>query len=428
MHDYRLNPFTGNMETVEMVDFHIVPKNQPHYIRLRDIPEKGDPVTTVTVRPFVFVVDATIAIGATVINVDFDLSTPFKEGQVITIKEEKMQVSGVAASAISVLRGYDGTIPTVHNRPSATEPIIAYGPPFAEVPKEPGQGQYQPDYHTKPGGDESWNTGTIRFNPADAMTWVQVKYNSIGTVNSAEHTGNNALRDYGYKPEKDICAIVGGTIGVPVVVNCQLFYIRKGAAARAQYPGLLVRSTNGVIVSGGISAEGLIPAGWWGRGGGAGGHSGNGHVASHSGYYACQVLVYNGQTPNLEQQNAIIEAHKAFPIFNGGGGTSWSGAGGTGAGGAGGGGVTLISPYINYTGGINTGGYGGGGGDTSIESFAGGGGAGGGILLVGENIINSGTFRVAGAGGGNWKWKSGQNWGQAGGAGWVRSIEYGGRY
>ena len=422
MHDYRLNPFTGNMETIEMVDFHIVPKNQPHYIRLRDIPEKGDPVTTVTVRPFVFVTDATIAIGATVINVDFDLSTPFKEGQIITINEEKMQVTGVAASAISVLRGYDGTIPTAHNRTSATEPIIAYGPPFAEVPKEPAQGQYQPDYHTKPGGDESWNTGTIQFNPADAMTWVQVKYNSIGTVNGAEHTGNNSLRDYGYKPEKDICAIVSGTIGVPVVVNCQIFYVRKGAKARAQYPGLLVRATNAIINSGDISAEGLIPAGWWGRGGGAGGHAGNGHVAAHSGYYACQVLVYNGQTPNIDQQTSIIEAHKDFPIFNGGGGTGWSGGGG-----AGGGGVTFIAPYIYHIGGIYTYGYGGGGGNSATENFAGGGGAGGGILLVGETVIHSGVYSFGGAGGGWWSWKYGGNGGQAGGAGWVRVIEYGGR-
>ena len=422
MHDYRLNPFTGNMETIEMVDFHIVPKNQPHYIRLRDIPEKGDPVTTVTVRPFVFVTEATIAIGATVINVDFDLSTPFKEGQVITINEEKMQVAGVAASSISVLRGYDGTIATAHNSLSTTEPIIAYGPPFAEVPKEPGQGQYQPDYHTKPGGDETWNTGTIKFNPTDAMTWVQIKYSSIGTLSSSERSGNNPLRDYGYKPAKDICAILTGTVGVPVVVESQIFYVRKGAAARAQYPGLLVRATSGIVVAGNISADGIIPANWWGRGGGAGGHAGNGAASSHSGYYACQVLVYNGQTPNTDQQNAIIDAHKTLPIFNGGGGTSPSGAGG-----AGGGGVTFMAPYINRSGIIYAYGYGGGGGNTATENWAGGGGAGGGVLLIGEVIVNTGTYSIGGGGGGYWEWKDGSNYGQAGGAGWVRVVEYGGR-
>ena len=426
MHDYRLNPFTGNMETVEMVDFHIVPKNQPHYIRLRDIPEKGDPVTTVTVRPFVFVADATIPLTSTAINVDFDLSTPFKEGDIITINEEKMQVTGVAASGISVLRGYDGTIPTVHNRLSTTEPIIAYGPPFAEVPKEPGQGQYQPDYHTKPGGDESWNTGTIRFNAVDAMTWVQVKYNSIGTVNGAEHTGNNSLRDYGYKSTSDIIAVLSGTIALPTANQCQLLYVRKGAVSRATFPGMLIRATGAIVNAGTISANGLAGQGNWGSGGGGGGHNSDGSVNCHSFYYHSHALIRNGVTPNQDQQQFLLELSKSCPIFSGSGGTN-----GNHGGGEAGGGVALISPYVFNFGAINTHGHGAGGGD----QVAAGGGGGGAVVISCETFIQSGTIYVAGGPGALRRWYlSGlgggwrEVWSQSGGAGWIKILEHGGRY
>lgn len=391
MHDYRLNPFTGNMETVEMVDFHIVPKNQPHYIRLRDIPEKGDPVTTVTVRPFVFVTDATIAIGATVINVDFDLSTPFKEGQIITINEEKMQIKTIEAGKVTVSRGYGGTIATEHSRPSATEPIIAYGPPFAEVPKEPGQGQYQPDYHTSPGDDGSWNTGTLRFNPADAMTWVQVKYNSIGSLASAERTNHDPLRNYPYLTTQSVIVVLSGTSSLGPYLESQIIYVRKGAQLlSAAAPGLLLKASGATVVAGvvnsadrgaytrylGLGAFGSFPFHEPSNGGGGG---------SLGIAYGDNVVYGGAVTVPLEQR--LMFARKNIVCY-----------GGSANGNRAGGGTTVISPYIYLT-------------NSAIFHNQSGNGGGGCTIFSGELIVDEkATCNVGGIG-----------------AGWVLKNEYGGR-
>ena len=51
-----------------------------------------------------------------------------------------------------------------------------------EVSAPPSAGEFWPDYSTKADNDDSWNTGTILFNAADAGKTVVVSYLGTGTL------------------------------------------------------------------------------------------------------------------------------------------------------------------------------------------------------------------------------------------------------
>lgn len=51
-----------------------------------------------------------------------------------------------------------------------------------EVSAPPAAGEFWPDYSTKADNDDSWNTGTILFNAADAGKTVVVSYTGTGTL------------------------------------------------------------------------------------------------------------------------------------------------------------------------------------------------------------------------------------------------------
>ena len=429
IHDYRLNPFSGNLETVEMVDNSLVPENQPHFVWLRDVPEKDNP-TSLSVRFFAFVIDESITAAATSINMDFSMATTFQSGAILAIDDEKMQIVSISGDVVNVTRGYDGTIPTIHTRPSATSPLIAYGPPLAEVATDPGKGQYQPDYTTKPSGDENWNTGQLRFNVADAKKWVEIKYKGIGSIASAERASNDPLRAYGYEPAQNIVAIMSGSVTVPPVVTCQVFYVRPGGTARASAPGLLVRASGAAVNRGLIYAAGLIGGGAAGIGSAAGGKSGDGNT-SVAGYLYNYPISRASSSPSEDMQDAIVAAYATYPVFWGApGNNAYDGY----TGGAGGGGVALISPLVYSRGTINTSGAAGNGTvmgpGGSAGTYAGGGGGGGSVLIAGEVVINTGTYTTSGGAGavtytGNTT--ASKVWSSAGGAGWVKIIEFGGR-
>ena len=155
-------------------------------------------------------------------------------------------------------------------------------------------------------------------------------------------------------------------------------------------------------------------------------------MSAWSGYHGISGLVGNGATPNTDQQNAALKTYASLPILSGSGGT-W----GSVSGGSGGGGVTFIAPYITFSGHVNAYGTGGAGGGSGLGlpdngGQAGGGGGGGAVVFIGETILATGTYNLGGGGGAGWSYFSGKNqywrWSQAGGAGLVRFIEYGGRY
>ena len=57
-----------------------------------------------------------------------------------------------------------------------------------EVSAPPAAGEFWPDYSTKADNDDSWNTGTIIFNAADAGKTVIVSYVGTGTLIDLEKT------------------------------------------------------------------------------------------------------------------------------------------------------------------------------------------------------------------------------------------------
>ena len=425
MRDYRFKPFENYLETKPLIDYHAIPQTQPHEIRLREIPEKANP-TTIQVRFFAFSTDTKITASATTINVDFDLGNPFSLDEVITIDEESIKVTGIGATSISVLRGVDGTIPVEHTPKSTTEPIVIFGAYLGEVAAEPGTKQYRPDYSTN---DDKWNTGTIRFNPADSGFFVEVAYDGIGCLVSAERAGNDSLKKYGYEVQKDICALIAGTVSLPSYTECQILYIRKGATGlRAEFPGMAFRVTNSAVVAGTLTSDGIVPEGRHGNCCGGGGNGG-GNGPSYGLY---QGIIEIGLTsPSVISQKRYLNS-TSLPLFWGGGGTSGAAQGNNGSGGGGGGGIALISPYILLTNTTrlnargNTGGNGwqSGAGVQIVRGSGGGGGAGGAIVLVSERCINSGAiFNVQGGGGGTGPITNGS----AGPAGWVALLENGGR-
>ena len=410
MHDYRQNAFTGNMESSDKEDFNIVPKNQPHYVRLREVPLKEVP-TTIAVRFLAFVTDANITAAATIINMDFDLSKPFKVGDVLTIDSEKVKISAISGGAVTVVRGYE-SLAVPHARVDTATPIIAYGPLLAEVATDPASGQYQPDYTTKPNGDETWNTGELRFNSADAHKWIQIKYAGIGTLSSAERSGNDPLRNYGMAIDKPIVAVLSGSYAVPLNLECQIFYARAGTTLTGvNAPGFLVRATGATVTCGTLNVSG---------------YGGNARASITYGY----ALYYDG-SENRQMHTAALYMYDdsngggscSSPNNNQGGGIAWDslqiigGAnqtlpvaarplfarknlicfGAAWRGNRGGGGATLLSPYVYLKGSYYANGAGGGGG---------------GCFIFGAERItdDAALYQVNG-----------------GGAGWVLKLEQGGR-
>ncbi len=62
------------------------------------------------------------------------------------------------------------------------------GTAASEVSAAPASGEFWPDYSTKADNDDSWNTGTILFNAADAGKTVAVSYIGTGTLVDIEKT------------------------------------------------------------------------------------------------------------------------------------------------------------------------------------------------------------------------------------------------
>jgi hypothetical protein len=426
LHDRRIDSFQNTLQPMPMVDYNVIPKNSPYKIRLREVPQApGSNPSTMRVRFFTFLLTA-INATATTIQLDFKESQPFKIGDVIQVDVEKMLITDISGESVIVIRGYDSTIATSHTAESGANPTLAYGHDLEEVSSFPQPGQYWPDYATTPQDIKDWNTGSVMFNASDALKFMEISYMGTGCLNSAERSGNDPLRNYGYDPETDIVAILSGTVNLPSNVEGQIVYIREGVTVRPAYPGLLVRATGAVVMSGTVSANALIPANTWGNGGGAGGYNSDGAVATYSGFYSSIAIVSNGETPDIDKQNALLKAHGAYPLICGASGTA-----GSLAAGAGGGGVTFISPYIYFSGSILANANGGTSGSlNSSWGSAGGGGGGGAIIFIGERITNTGTFDVAGGAGASFRKTQGSDAGtrysQAGGAGWVRLIEFGG--
>ncbi len=175
--DYRYDPFQDALQDVSIVnEEHVIESNSPYTVRLDELPKRESP-SSMSVR-----LKAELGEDLDVSETGVDLASSvqagwFTAGDVITVDSEQMLVSAVSGATLTVTRGYNGTTAATHVTGTAV-----FGKTFEEVAADPSQGQFWPDYTTEADGDENWNTGTLKFNSADAGKKVAVSYQGMGAL------------------------------------------------------------------------------------------------------------------------------------------------------------------------------------------------------------------------------------------------------
>jgi hypothetical protein len=175
--DYRYDPFQDALQDVSIVnEEHVIESNSPYTVRLDELPKRESP-SSMSVR-----LKAELGEDLDVSETGVDLASSaqagwFTAGDVITVDSEQMLVSGVSGVTLTVTRGYNGTTAATHVTGTAV-----FGKTFEEVAADPSQGQFWPDYTTEADGDKNWNTGTLKFNSADAGKKVSISYRGMGAL------------------------------------------------------------------------------------------------------------------------------------------------------------------------------------------------------------------------------------------------------
>lgn len=175
--DYRHDPFLDSMEGVSVTnETHTIEAASPYTVKLDEVPYHETP-SSLVVR-----LKATLneALDASETGVDLASSAQagwFSAGNVVTIDSEQMLVGSVSGVTLTVTRGYNSTTAATH-----TSGTAVYGPAMTEVAAAPSSGQFWPDYNTGADSDENWNTGTLKFNSADAGKTVAVTYQGTGCL------------------------------------------------------------------------------------------------------------------------------------------------------------------------------------------------------------------------------------------------------
>ena len=276
---------------------------------------------------------------------------------------------------------------------------------LTEVAATPAAGQFRPDYSTKADKDDSWNTGLIEFNSADAGKIVQVSYTGMGTLAAVQsnkypswYTDRGDGSDGDFIPSED--TTIGG------IKNYKRVFIKAGVTVTVNKQ-LIIKASDGVVIAGSINGSGTkggygnADFGTGGANGGAGGSGGNGSGK-------------NGQDGTGGGNGGAGGGSNCGAGGNGGGGIGIQ-YGGNGAGGGGGGGMTqsvwhgssgggggfgvaVIAPEITIktTGSVLTNGGDGGTNRPDMGHFGGGGGGGGSLTLIANIVKNNGTLNCNG--------------------------------
>ena len=280
---------------------------------------------------------------------------------------------------------------------------------LTEVAATPAAGQFRPDYSTKADKDDSWNTGLIEFNSADAGKIVQVSYTGMGTLAAVQSNkypswytdrGDGSDGDFipsenttigGTKNYKRVFIKEGVTVTVDkyVIIKCQDSFVNLGTIT-ADGQGAAGGSQNSTSV--GMPGEnGSLFGGAGGAGGGSGASKPGGAGGS---------AVKNFNEILLNDVNLGC---------GGGGGQGLGGRRssddkeyGGGPGGAGGGTIGIISNSFDNRGVITANGQNGKARDyfSHYASGGGGGGGGGGITIIAQNIEHKGEMESLGGKGG----------------------------
>lgn len=301
---------------------------------------------------------------------------------------------------------------------------------LTEVAATPAAGQFRPDYSTKADKDDSWNTGLIEFNSADAGKIVQISYTGMGTLAAVQSNKYPSwYTDRGDGSDGDFIPSENTTIDG--IKNYKRVFIKAGVTVKST-EGVIIKVTDNVIIHGTLDANGTAGAdsgsygtdkggagGYFGGGGGGTGISSSVH---HDGYNGLdgtgggaggrgsdkQYGEGNGGAPGIGGKSLSV-INSSFNGYGNGAG----GGGGGGAdkhydkGGAGGGGggkfIAIIAGEINISSEGKVMANGGKGGDSVVgrRCGAGGGGGGGDICLIANTIINNGSVTNEGGERGN---------------------------
>lgn len=280
---------------------------------------------------------------------------------------------------------------------------------LTEVAATPAAGQFRPDYSTKADKDDSWNTGLVEFNSADAGKIVQITYTGMGTLAAVQSNkypswytdrGDGSDGDFipsenttisGVKNYKRVFIKEGVTVTVDsyCLIKCLGEFVNNGTIT-AESKGAL-GGEGGKLESSAFTSAGSGSAG---NGGGYGGAGGNGRSTSGgAGGVGLDIgLNINFDTNTLK---SFLMQGNLYGLGAGGGG----GGGVGGQGGRGGGGIFIVSNTAENQGKISSNGE-----DGFPAKFGGGGGGGGGggaIVIVATTINNNGTVVANGGSGGN---------------------------
>lgn len=290
---------------------------------------------------------------------------------------------------------------------------------LTEVAATPAAGQFRPDYSTKADKDDSWNTGLIEFNSADAGKIVQITYTGMGTLAAVQsnkypswYTDRGDGSDGDFMPETD--TTIGG------IKNYKRVFIREGVTVSLNKQ-LIIKAIGNVFVAGTINGAGsngenggqrkLVAKG--GTGGAIGGDGGamgvaggDGQTGTGGGYGGAAAYSSRGQSGKA---GAGGDSGGSIGIQYGGNGGGGGGGHGSykelwtgGAGGGGGYGISIIANEIDIkTSGIITTNGGNGGDAYHHYSTGGGGGGGGSLAVIGCIVNNSGTLTANGGKGGS---------------------------
>lgn len=177
---WRHDPFLDTMQDVSITnELHTIDASSPYTIRLIEVPLKETP-SSITVRLRAALGEDLDASKTSVVLASAAQAAWFTSGDVITVDSEQMLVGSVSGATLTVTRAHNSTTAATHLIGTAV-----YGEPFEEVSAAPTAGQYWPDYTTGAASDDNWNTGTLKFNPADGGKVVAVSYQGTGVL--ADH-------------------------------------------------------------------------------------------------------------------------------------------------------------------------------------------------------------------------------------------------
>ena len=288
---------------------------------------------------------------------------------------------------------------------------------LTEVAATPAAGQFRPDYSTKADKDDSWNTGLIEFNSADAGKIVQITYTGMGTLAAVQSNKYPSwYTDRGDGSDGDFIPNENTTIDG--IKNYKRVFIKKGITVTCEH-NTWIKVQGAVVICGDVIVK---PSGGNGGAGGASSSSGkrgetivgNGGNGGAGGGYddgrPSGGAGGMGGNANIHNVSADLMVGPSFFVVRGfgsggggGGGSAYSYS--KGVGGKGGGVFLCTAVTFTNTGTITANGE-NGATDTSIydgrRPGSGGGGGGGSVFVIANTINKQGTISVDGGKGGRY--------------------------